>query len=140
MTITEILTGGSGLALVVMTLIQVAPIKVNPWTAIARALGRAINREVIEKVDSLAQDLREHKQECAERDAVLKRSHIMRFGDEILHGVRHSKEHFDQILMDCTEYEQFCKDHPLFANNVAQQTIKCIKSTYQACMEEKTFL
>ena len=36
-----------------LTVLQVAPIKINPWTWIARAIGRAINAEVIAKVDKL---------------------------------------------------------------------------------------
>lgn len=48
MTITELLSGGGGivgLLLVLLTLVQIAPIKVNPWTAIGKAVGRAINGE-----------------------------------------------------------------------------------------------
>ena len=43
MTIQEILAGGGGALLVLMTLVQIAPVKINPWSAIAKALGRAIN-------------------------------------------------------------------------------------------------
>ena len=57
MNLEEILLGGGGVLLVAMTLIQVAPIKVNPWSAIAKAIGRAINGEVIAKVDQLERDL-----------------------------------------------------------------------------------
>lgn len=140
MELNEIVTGGGGLALVIMTLIQIAPIKINPWTAVAQAIGRAINGEVIRKVDDLSKDLQSLKATCDRREAEQRRTQILHFGDEILHGVQHSKEHFDQILLDCTYYEQFCDDHPHFANGVAVQTIALIKSTYRTCMEEKTFL
>lgn len=33
MTIKELLLGGGGLLLILMTLVQIAPIKINPWTA-----------------------------------------------------------------------------------------------------------
>ena len=36
------------------TLVQVSPIKVNPWSWLARKIGRAINGEVIDRVDRLA--------------------------------------------------------------------------------------
>ena len=45
MSIKEILAGGGGV-LILMTLVQIAPIKVNPWSRIAGAIGRAINAEV----------------------------------------------------------------------------------------------
>lgn len=140
MELSEIVTGGSGLLLIAMTLIQISPIKINPWSAIAKAIGRALNGEVIKKVDDLSEDLKSFKETCDKREAEQRRTQILHFGDEILHGVQHSKEHFDQILLDCTYYETFCEDHPHFANNVAVQTIDLIKRTYRTCMEEKTFL
>lgn len=92
------------------------------------------------KVDHLSQKHDAFESVCDEREAKQKRTVILRFGDEILHGVLHSKEHYDQILLDCTDYEQFCDDHPHFANNVAVQTIAMIKRTYRTRMEEKSFL
>ena len=47
MTAAEVLTGG-GIILVAMTLIPIAPSKLDPWSAVARAIGRAINKDVIE--------------------------------------------------------------------------------------------
>lgn len=140
MTIKDIILDGGGVAIIIMTLLQIAPIKIDPWSTVARAIGKAINHDVIDKVDGLSKDLQALKQTCDEREALSRRTHILRFGDELIHGVKHTKEHFDQILMDCTEYENFCRDHPQFSNNVAQQTIRLIKNTYQLCMEEKTFL
>lgn len=41
-------TGGSVL-LIVLTLVQVAPIRINPWSAIARTIGKALNADLNEK-------------------------------------------------------------------------------------------
>lgn len=147
MELKEIITNGGGLALILMTIVQISPIKINPWSWVAQSIGRAINGEVIQKnaeiikkVDNLAYDFQALKATCDRREAEQCRSRICRFGDEILHGVQHSKEHFDQILLDCTDYETYCDEHPHFSNNVAVQTIELIKRTYRACMEDKTFL
>lgn len=40
MTIKELLLGGGGLLLILMTLVQIAPIKINPWSALAKQLGK----------------------------------------------------------------------------------------------------
>ena len=122
------------------TLVQIAPIKLNPWTWIARAIGRAINEEVIQKVDKLEKDLKEQKEYTERQTAKGCRIRILRFGDEILHGVYHSKEHFDQILLDISKYEHYCDDHPEFPNGKAVATIKQIKNTYQKCLENNNFL
>lgn len=139
MTMEEIATGG-GILLAAMTLIQIAPIKLNPWSALAKAIGRAINGEVITKVDRLERELLGMKENLEERDAISCRSRILHFGDETIHGVRHTKEHFDQILRDITSYEQYCENHPHFENNTTVLTSRRIKDIYEECMATADFL
>lgn len=134
-----LLYGGGGLFLF-MTLVQITPIKINPWSAIARRIGRAINGEVLEKVNNIDETVKEFKDHDAEQWASLSRTHILRFGDELLHGVAHSKEHFDQILIDISKYESYCKQHPDYLNGVANATIKQIKNAYHKCLEDNSFL
>ena len=136
---TILLSSGGGI-LLLMTVIQIAPIKLNPWSWIAKRIGRAINGEVLEKVNKIDNDVRELKEDDAEQWASLSRSHILRFGDELLHGVAHSKEHFDQILVDISKYENYCKANPDYFNNIANATIKQIKKNYQKCLEDNSFL
>ena len=123
-----------------MTLVQITPIKLNPWSWLGRVIGRAINGEVLEKVETLSEEVKMLKEEDSEQWASLSRSHILRFGDELLHGIQHSKEHFDQILIDITKYETYCEAHPDYKNNIANATISQIKNTYQKCLEENKFL
>lgn len=139
-TIKQIFMYGGGGLVILLTLVQVAPIKLNPWTWLGRLIGRAINGEVIEKVETLTQDVKKNKADDDEQWASLSRSHILRFGDELLHGVAHSKEHFDQILLDISKYESYCESHKDYLNDVAHETIKHIKQTYQKCLEENNFL
>ena len=121
------------------TMVQIAPIKWNPWSWVAKAIGRAINAEVIQKVDKLEKDLLKMKNYSEEHAAKSCRIRILRFGDEILHGKHHSKEHFDQILLDITEYDNYCKDHPRFKNNMTAITTSVIMQTYQECWKENKF-
>ena len=123
----QALLGGGGVLLILMTLIQIAPIKINPWSWIGHRIGRLLNGEVIDKVDNLSKELADHKIKSAERDATQCRSRILRFGDEILHGVLHSHEHYLQILLDVDAYEEYCDAHPDYRNNDAVATIKHIK-------------
>lgn len=131
---------GSGFIIVLMTLIQITPIKLNPWSWLGRCIGRAINGEVLEKVEALSKDVKQNKLDDDEQWVTLSRTHILRFGDEILHGVSHSKEHFDQILIDISKYEHYCDAHPDYPNGKAIATIKQIKKTYQKCLDENNFL
>ena len=139
-TIKQIGLGGGGMLLILMTLVQITPIKFNPWSWIARSIGRAINSEVINKVDNLSNELADHKEKSEERHATLCRAHILRFGDEVLHGIPHSKEGYDNILLDIDSYEEYCDNHPGYKNNVALATIAHIKKMYQKHLEEDSFL
>ena len=122
------------------TLIQISPIKINPWTALARAIGRAINGEVIEKVEKLENSVESLNNKVDEGGAKTARARILRFGDEIIHGVRHSKEHFDDILDDMTDYEHYCHEHPDFKNDKTGLTSALIKDTYKECLKKHDFI
>lgn len=139
--------GGSSLLIIVMTMIQIAPIKVNPWTYLARKFGKAINGDfsdkidlLNDKIDKLENNIERLRAECDEREATLCRSHILRFGDEILHGNMHSFESFQSILIDIDTYEDYCGTHPFYMNNLAEVTIDLIKKTYKECFDKKNFL
>ena len=133
------LYSGGGL-LLLLTFVQISPIKINPWSLIARCIGRALNKDLFDKIDAIDQKVVSLEEKSDERNADSCRSQILRFGDEILHGVPHSKEHYDDILRLITEYENYCADHPKYMNNVAVATIKHIKHMYQRHLEEDSFL
>lgn len=133
--------GGSGVALVViLSLIEISPIKLNPWKWLAKHIGRAMTGELLDKMDGLVKDVKKLREECDEREARAARVRILRFGDEIYQGMKHSKEHFDQILEDISEYDAYCATHKEFKNEMTVLTVAEIKRTYQCCMSEHKFL
>jgi len=140
MTLAEILTYGGGGLFVLMTLVQITPIKINPWSWLGKVIGRAINGEVLEKVETLTNDVANNKADDDDKWASLSRSHILAFGDEIRLGINHSQERFDQILLDIAEYKQYCDSHPNYHNDKAPVTIALIEQTYQTCLKENKFL
>lgn len=149
--IKELLLGNSGFWLcilfIVLSLVEISPIKINPWTWLGRKISKAFNGEVMQEIGNLSKEIKDVKKDVAdireeakEREATNRRARILEFGDEILHGTEYSKEHFDQILIDVSEYENYCDEHPHYMNNVARATIKHIKNVYQKCLEEGGFL
>ena len=135
------------LIIILMSIVQIAPIKINPWTWIVKTLGKHLNEDVIKKLDkqeqeieTLKDDVQTIRKEQNEALAKSSRYRILRFDDELLHDVKHSKEHFDQILLDIDAYEDFCARHPDFKNNLAVMAIKHIKNVYEKCSHEQSFL
>ncbi len=133
MSIKEMLIDGGELLLIVMTLVQFAPIKINPWSALARMLGKALNGDVMAKLE-------EHIRVDDERDADMHRYRLLRFNTELVRRTRHTKEEFDEILYSVNCYERFCIDHPKYENNRAVLAIENIKRVYKECMETNDFL
>lgn len=138
--ITEIIVRALVALIGVSTIIQIAPIKVNPWSWLAKRIGKAINGEVIEKVDQLEKDFETLRSDMAEQSARNSRARILRFGDEILHGTKHTQEHFDEILGCITEYTKYCDEHPDFMNHVTVKTTQHILDVYDQCRRENSFL
>ena len=122
------------------TVVEISPIKINPWSASLRWFGNKLNGDVIKEVEVLkekVQMLSGKQEECEVKSA---RVRILRFGDELYQGKKHSKEHFDNILDDITTYNDYCRDHPDFKNERTKLTEKQIKDAYQRCLAEHTFL
>ena len=130
-------TGG---LFILLTLIQITPIKINPWTAIATAIGNAINKDIKKDIVSIKDEIINIKNEANERDAISSRVRILRFNDELLQNVDHTKDYFDQILSDIDRYEKYCNEHPHFKNNMTLLAVENIKKCYQNCLAKHKFL
>ena len=89
--------------------------------------------QIKEKIDKIQDTI-------DEREAVLARTHILRFNDELYNGIRHSKEYFDQTLEDIGTYNSFCDTHKDFKNERTVMAIENIKETYKKLHDEHKFL
>lgn len=140
MTFDKILACSGGGLFLLLTLIQLAPIQVNPWSATARWIGKAINGEVLGKLGKLEKQLDEHIDTDDKRDADSHRLEILRFNNELLRSVGHTKEEFIEVLAEIDAYEKFCTDHPDYPNNRAVLAIENIQENYKERLKKHDFL
>ena len=151
--------GRCGIVLVVaFSLLQIAPIKINPWSwlgkkignafdSFAARIGKAINGEVITELNGIKDrlvELEKHDQrqdkDRGEDKALDARRRILQFADEIRRKVRHSEEHFNNAFEDIDYYKKYCDEHTDFENDKARISIKIIEETYERCTRENDFL
>ena len=136
MSIQELLTGGGGLVVLALTVIQVAPVKINPWSAIAKAIGRAINAEVLAELERTRIKLDNHIKTDDERAADMHRARILQFNNELIRNIPHTREEFIEILAEIDGYEKFCKRNPNYPNSRATHTLPilagCTTSGYKS--------
>lgn len=140
MTVEEMLMGGSGLLVLLLSIIQIAPIKLNPWSAIARAIGNAINADLLKKLSKTESMLQEHMEMDDKRNADMHRWRILDFNNELLQDVPHTREDFIDILAEIDEYEDFCKNRPDYKNNRATHAIGNIGRVYDDRLKKHDFL
>ena len=130
-----------------LSLVEVSPIKINPWSGLAKWLGRAINGEVLESIaeaqkaqKETRRALDEHIRADDERNADTLRMRILHFNNELLRGDRHTREDFIEILAVIDAYEQYCKNHPNYRNNRASHAIANIGRVYDDRLKLRDFL
>ena len=110
------------------------------WAVDKWSLWRGKNDKTADAIDELAGKIDVLQETIDEREAVLARTHILRFNDEIYNGIRHSKEYFDQTLEDIDNYDRFCEKNPSFKNSRTVMAANNIKETYNKLLDEHKVL
>jgi len=155
LTVGDVVTWMLLIASALSTILEISKIKINPWSALARLIGGAINKDVLTQlgevkeeqgqikadVDGLRQQLDAQDAASKEREIINIRIRVLRFADECrVQHARHSKEHWDETMRDITRYENYCAAHPDFENNVTVETVKYLKEIYHKLLIENDFL
>lgn len=133
--------------LCLLTLIQIIPIKINPWTHIGNRIKEFLNKDLEEKIIELNQSMEDMNAQISDLEyrfneyiAIAGRIRITRFGDEITHEIRHSRDHYRQIMEDITNYNHYCDEHSEFRNNMTSLTVKRITEDFEKRDKSNDFL
>lgn len=128
------------------TVVQKVSNKYKPWSWLAEQFGKAVNKEMLDKLDGVSKRIEEleivNKRQDEERDRQLAldaRRRILSTADEIRKKIRHSEEFFNDALDDISYYRNYCREHPDFENAKAVISSKVIEETYQQCLLEDDF-
>ena len=136
------------------TLIQVSPLKLNPWSLVGkllraawRAFCRSLNADVLDEIKQLKEELSTTKTDLADHihdadfeKATRWRAKIIGFSDELRIGTRHSEEMFDEVLRTIDDYEKFCKLHDDYPNSKAVTAIQRVRESYAERLKNDDFL
>ena len=128
------MTGGelagwaAALIIILFSLLQIAPIRLNPWDDIFGWLGRKINGALekrIAQVEKRVGDMwvNEHRQ------------HILRFARECREDVAHSSDEWTNVLNEAEDYEDFVHEHGI-TNGIITQDTEYIRKLYQELSRE----
>lgn len=131
-----------------LSLIQIAPIKIDPWSKLFKWVGKIINGSVMDELKGIKEDLANvHaeldnvKEREEEREANSTRYRILRFDDELRQHIDHSEEHFTQILADVDKYKKYCDAHKDgYVNSKADSAMDNIRTTYDEVKRDNKFI
>lgn len=130
-----------GVLIVLMSLIEISPIKFNPWQSLIMFI-RKINgvNDIYSKINEMYSQIQKLEERVDEGQAIQSRVRILRFGDELQRDIRHSKDAFNQVIDDITRYKKYCETHPYFKNDMTVLTSKIIEDKFTECLRDNNFL
>lgn len=111
------------LLFLVLSLVEIAPIKINPLRELSKLIQHWLG------LDEIKDDLMD-----------LRRTRIIRFDNELIAHQIFQKDMFDAILVDCDKYEKYCKSYKGYINSVANDSIRHIKEVYAEEKRKNGFL
>ena len=114
------------------------------WDFIASRMKRKDEKEdkqdaVLKALEEIRKDVSTLSGKVDENAAILARTHILRFNDELINNIEHTQEYFRQQLQDIDTYEEYCESHPGFKNTYAVMAIDNIKGTYKRLQNKGAF-
>ncbi|MCR4695898.1 MAG: hypothetical protein K5654_01150 [Lachnospiraceae bacterium] len=130
---------GICLIAIAMTLIQIAPIKLNPWDRILTWLGNHMNADIVKRVDVIEAKLDEHIRESSDERIRKVRADILDFGNACMNGRPHTKEEFEFVISECDQYEKHIEKTG-GKNGVATATITEIRRLYEKGLHDNSFM
>lgn len=131
---------------VLASLIQITPIKVNPWDKIFGWIGKKMNKDVSDQVKEVRsevkqvrEDLDTHIQDDKREKLEAQRRDILDFANACMNGRKHTQEQFTFVMKKCDEYEKYIEDNNL-KNGEIYSAIEEIRRINTKCRQNNTFL
>lgn len=114
------------------TCIEVAPIKINPWSRIFKWISDAV-------VGDIRKELQEFKRESEEKTAERMRWDILCFANSCRRGQEHSKDEWWHCISQLKEYEDYTKRKGII-NGVIEEDSEFLRELYHERNLKNDFL
>lgn len=96
-------------------------------------------RENNERLDKIEKKIDSHIEADEKESAVMCRSRILRFANDVRRGLDFSKDYWDTIMIDITDYQNYTGEHPDFKNAVCMHAIKMLEDEYDRLLTKNSF-
>lgn len=118
------MTGGELVLLIILFfLIQISPLKLNPWDNVFGWIGKKVNSKIQD-------ELKELRKQVSDLWITAHRQSILTFARECRAQIDHDAEEWKHILSAADEYEQYCIRNTI-SNGVVKADTKYVRDLYQ---------
>lgn len=114
--------------ILLFSLIQISPLKLNPWDRVFGWFGKKLNGET-------QRQLKELQKQVSDIWINAHRQTILTFARECRAGIDHDAEEWNHILSVADEYEVYCQKN-IVSNGVVKADTKYIRDLYQELSRE----
>lgn len=115
-----------------LSLIEIAPIKIDPWKTLFKWIGNQLLGETKKTIDDLRKEVKDN-----EKDRI--RWEILDFANSCRNGRRHSRDEFKHIIELDSKYRKLLSETD-DTNGVFDIEIEYIKELYRERLERNDFL
>ena len=112
-----------------ITLFEIVPIKINPWSTLFRWIGKAINGELKEQLSDLSSDVSELKSDFEMKKAEDMSWEILEFANTCRIGNEHSKDEWRHVMNQVSEYEEYTERKGI-TNGVIEEDTRFLRELY----------
>lgn len=123
----------------IATLVQVSPIKINPWSALLKWVGNQINGELHKELSDIKEDVETLKREADEKEARRLRADIFDFANSCRNNRKHTKDEFENIFRDYDDYMKIIHSREI-KNGFLEAECEYIRSIFRECQQKNSFL
>ena len=116
-----------GLLVIIMSLVEISPVKLNPWKWL-KAFYNLPHR-----METLEEDFNKDR-------AFRWRTQILRRADELMSGRKFSRETWEDIKDSVKSYQGYCENHPDYQNGKAEFAIDYLSKRYDEAIANNDFL
>lgn len=119
--------------------IQISPIKINPWSAIIKWVGKLIMNEACGKMDDLIQAVNNIDKEVKENEKDRIRWEILDFANSCHNHRKHTRDEFKHIIELNDKYNELL-EKTQDRNGVFKAEYEYIQRLYNKLNEKDAFL
>ena len=139
MTLGQIAGNATLLFVILASLVEVTPIKINPITSVLRWIGNKINGPLMDRLDDQDKKSDDLRDTIDDNEIDRIRWEILAFSNSCRQGQRHTLDEFDHIIELNEKYHNILKRRNL-TNGKIDLEYNYIVKIYKYCQEKNNFL